>query len=102
MNKKQSRRSLTDLVSAFDVPELEKKKTKTKKTSTRSKQQSHPENNLLNNLKKSTAKTTRITVDLDPETYDELEKLCEYTGQPKAKLIRGLIKEATKLLQNMQ
>ncbi len=102
MNKKQSRRSLTDLVSAFDVPELEKKKTKTKKTSTRSKQQSHPENNLLTNLKKSTAKTTRITVDLDPATYDELEKLCEYTGQPKAKLIRGLIKEATKLLQNMQ
>ena len=102
MNKKQSRRSLTDLVPAFDVPELEQKKTRTKKTSTRSKQQSHPENNLLNNLKKSTAKTTRITVDLDPATYSELEKLCSYTGQPKAKLIRGLIKEATKILQNMQ
>ncbi|MBN3944975.1 MAG: ribbon-helix-helix protein, CopG family [Nostoc sp. NMS7] len=106
MNKK-SRNSLTDLLSEINLQELEPEPTaklkpeRQVKQLQKSSQKSTP--NLLEKIKKQQpAKITRITVDLDPETYEQLEHLIEYTGLTKAKLLRALIKETAKLLQKSQ
>ncbi|MBD2007070.1 ribbon-helix-helix protein, CopG family [Trichocoleus sp. FACHB-40] len=72
-----------------------KQKTKSKKLA-----QTQEEENLLEKLKKQVPSKTRITLDLDPETYEQLSELAEYTGQTKAKLLRALIREMAKILQN--
>lgn len=103
MNKK-SRNSLTDLLSEIKLQELEPgptaklKPERQVKQPQKSSQKSTP--NLLDKIKEQQpAKITRITVDLDPETYEQLEELIEYTGLTKAKLLRALIKETANLLQ---
>ncbi|MBD1903658.1 ribbon-helix-helix domain-containing protein [Trichocoleus sp. DQ-A3] len=102
MSKNKPRHSLTDLVSQFALGNLEpqaepasKQKTKRKKTAP-----TQEEEDLLEKLKKQVPSKTRITLDLDPETYEQLSQLAEYTGQTKAKLLRALIREVAKLLQN--
>ena len=106
MNKK-SRNSLTDLLSEINLQERESEPTpKLKperlfKQPQKSSQKSTP--NLLDKLKtQKPEKITRITVDLDPETYQQLEQLIEYTGLTKAKLLRALIQETANLLQKSQ
>ncbi len=55
--------------------------------------------NILDTIKEEeSGKVTRITLDLDEETYSELKELVEYTGKTQAKLLRALIKETVKLL----
>ncbi len=103
MSKKKPRHSLTDLVSQFSslsniepqAASASKQKTKGKKTAP-----TQEEENLLEKLKKQVPSKTRITLDLDPEIYEQLSELAEYTGQTKAKLLRALIREVAKLLQN--
>jgi hypothetical protein len=106
MNKK-SRNSLTDLLSEINLQELESEPTpklkpeRQVKQPQKSSQKSTP--NLLDKLKtQKPEKITRITVDLDPETYQQLEQLIEYTGLTKAKLLRALIQETAKLLHKSQ
>jgi Ribbon-helix-helix protein, copG family len=108
------RKTLTDLVQESDVnnlkePEIEPKQVKS--TQPRKQTQSKktvakpepPSQTILDILKeKETQKNTRITIDLDPETYAQLKELVEYTGKTQAKLIRALIVETAKLLHNKQ
>jgi len=102
MSKKKPRHSLTDLVSQFALGNLEPQAASTTKQKTKGKKpaQTQEEENLLEKLKKQVPSKTRITLDLDPETYEQLSELAEYTGQTKAKLLRALIREVAKLLQN--
>lgn len=104
---KKSRNSLADLLSEINLQELEPQPTakpkpeRQVKQPQKSSQKSTP--NLLDKIKEQQpAKTTRITVDLDEESYEQLEQLTEYTGLTKAKLLRALIKETAILLQKMQ
>nr|WP_322719686.1 hypothetical protein [Nostoc sp. ChiQUE02]MDZ8232724.1 hypothetical protein [Nostoc sp. ChiQUE02] len=110
---KQSRNALTELASQFSVDDLvseitEKPKPRQRqqsspKTSKKQSQKTEDNLNLLEKLKQQQpTETTRITLDLDPETYEMLEQLIEYTGLTKAKLLRALIKETAKLLQKSQ
>jgi Ribbon-helix-helix protein, copG family len=106
MNKK-SRNSLADLLSEINLQELEPEPTKKPKPEPQQKQAKKPYKkstpNLLDKIKEQQpVKTTRITVDLDEETYEQLEQLTEYTGLTKAKLLRALIKETANLLQKSQ
>jgi len=111
---KKTRNTLTDLLLEVDVnnlkePEIEPPQVK----STQPKKQVQPKKTavtpspssptILDIIKEeSPPKNTRITVDLDPETYAALKKLVEYTGKTQAKLIRALIKETAKLLHEKQ
>lgn len=110
---KKTRNALTELVSQFSFDDLVPETTE--KPKSRQKQQSSPkafkkqsqktENNLnlLEKLKQQQkTETTRITLDLDPETYEQLNQLAEYTEMTKAKLLRALIQETAKLLQKSQ
>ncbi|MBD2730950.1 CopG family transcriptional regulator [Nostoc sp. FACHB-892] len=107
---KQDRNVLTELASQFSVDDLVSEITE--KPKPRQKQQSSPKIskkqsqktednlNLLEKLKQQQpTETTRITLDLDPETYEQLNQLAEHTGMTKAKLLRALIQETAKLLQ---
>ena len=107
---KQTRNALTELVSQFSVDDLapettEKPKSRQKqqsssKTSKKQSQKTEDKLNLLEKLKQQQpTETTRITLDLDPETYEQLNQLAEHTGMTKAKLLRALIQETAKLLQ---
>lgn len=111
---KKTRNTLTDLLIEVDVnnlkePEIEPKQVK----STKSKKQvkhlstdatpSPTSPSILDIIKEeSPPKNTRITVDLDSETYASLKELVEYTGRTQAKLIRALIKETARLLHEKQ
>ncbi|MHC5615456.1 MAG: ribbon-helix-helix protein, CopG family [Nostoc sp.] len=104
MNKK-SRNSLTDLLSEINLQELEAEPTTKPKPQVKQPQKSSQKStpNLLDKIKEQQpSKITRITVDLDPETYEQLEQLVEYTGLTKAKLLRALIQETANLLQKPQ
>ena len=111
---KKSRNTLTDLLQEVDLnnlkePEIESKPDKqdkpqkpprTAKTSTKTEPSTQT---ILDRLKAETpAKNTRITIDLDPETYAQLKDLVKYTGKTQAKLIRALITETAKLLNKTQ
>ncbi|BAY28165.1 hypothetical protein NIES2100_79940 (plasmid) [Calothrix sp. NIES-2100] len=108
---KKTRNALTELVSQFSFDDLAPEPEKTKSKSN-SKQQSSPKAskkqsqktedkvNLLEKIKQQQkTETTRITLDLDPLTYEQLNQLAEYTGMTKAKLLRALIQEMANLLQ---
>ncbi|MBL1202450.1 MAG: ribbon-helix-helix protein, CopG family [Nostoc sp. GBBB01] len=112
---KKPRNALTELVSQFSFDDLAGETTEKPKRPSSSKQQSSPKAskkqsqktednlNLLEKLKQQQkTETTRITLDLDPETYEHLNQLAEYTGMTKAKLLRALIQETAKLLQKSQ
>ena len=119
MNKKSQRNSLTNLLSEY-IDALEpqtksesgsgssqtKPKTKAKSQSkSQPKQSAQPiekETDLLDRLVKKPKSKTRITLDLEPQQYEQLEKLAAYTGQTKAKLLRSMIDEVAKLLENKQ
>ncbi|MBD2208212.1 hypothetical protein H6G33_38190 [Calothrix sp. FACHB-1219] len=114
---KKPRNALTELVSQFSfddlTPEPEKTKSKSKSNSNSKEQSSSKpskkrtqkiddKQNLLDKLKhQSKTETTRITLDLEPETYEQLNQLADYTGMTKAKLLRALIQETANLLQKM-
>ncbi len=101
MSKKESRNQLTNLLEQFKVNNLEPQtEPATKVKAKRKKTAPTQQENLLEKLKKEVPSKTRITLDLDPETYEQLSELAEYTGQTKAKLLRALIREVAKLLQN--
>jgi len=113
MNIKKTRRSLSDLYSMVKSsqepsqptakPKEKKQLQKAENTQPHKRKKLSEEPNLLDKLKtQKSEKITRITIDLDPETYEKLEELCEYTGLTKAKLLRGLIEETSKLLQKTQ
>ncbi|MBD2303837.1 ribbon-helix-helix protein, CopG family [Nostoc sp. FACHB-190] len=112
---KKPRNALTELVSQFSFDDLAPESTEKPKSSSSSKQESSPKAskkrtqktedkvNLLEKLKQqSKTETTRITLDLDPDTYEQLNQLAEYTEMTKAKLLRALIQEMAKLLQKIQ
>jgi Ribbon-helix-helix protein, copG family len=112
--RKKTRNTLSDLLEEVDVnnlkePEIEPKQVK----STPSKKQAEPQKNttktkpssqtILDIIKEEEpSKRTRITLDLDEETYASLKQLAQYAGKTQAKLLRALIKETAKLLQNKQ
>lgn len=107
---KKTRNALTELVSKFsfddvaaEITEKPKPHRNQQSSSKASKKQSQNTENSLNLLEKlkqqQKTETTRITLDLDPETYDQLNQLVEYTGMTKAKLLRALIQEIANLLQ---
>lgn len=107
---KQARNALTELASQFSVDDLvseitEKPKPRQRqqsspKTSKKQSQKTEDNLNLLEKLKQQQpTETTRITLDLDPGTYEQLNQLAEHTGMTKAKLLRALIRETAKLLQ---
>lgn len=104
MNTKKPRRSLSDLYSQLKSDEeLLQPTAKPKQKKQLQKTENTQPPNLLDKLKtQKPEKITRITVDLDPETYEQLEHLIEYTGLTKAKLLRALIKETANLLQKSQ
>lgn len=104
MNTKKPRRSLSDLYSQLKSDEdLLQPTTKLKQKKQLQKAENTQPPSLLDKLKtQKPEKITRITVDLDPETYQQLEQLIEYTGLTKAKLLRALIQETAKLLQKSQ
>lgn len=112
---KKTRNPLTELVAQFSFDDLtpeptEKPKRSSKqqsspspKTSKKQSQKTEDNLNLLEKLKQQQkTETTRITLDLDPETYEQLNQLAEYTGMTKAKLLRALIQETANLLQKKQ
>jgi len=111
---KKPRNTLTDLLQHIDLENLKEAKVEPKQVKpTQPKKQGQqnkssiktepPAQTILDQLKEEeNEKRTRITIDLDPETYAELKQLVEYTGKTQAKLIRALIKETTKLLPKMQ
>ena len=110
---KKTRNALTELVSQFsfddlaaeptDKPKPRQKQQSSPKASKKQSQKTEDNLNLLEKLKlQQKAETTRITLDLDPETYDKLNLLAEYTGMTKAKLLRALIQETANLLQKSQ
>ena len=112
--KKKSRNTLSDLLQEVDVESLKEAKTEPKQVkATQPKKQVQqnksnpkiepPSQTILDKVKEEEIeKRTRITIDLDDETYASLKQLVEYTGKTQAKLIRALIKETTKLLPKMQ
>jgi hypothetical protein len=104
MNTKKTRRSLSDLHSQLKSnEELLQPLAKPKQKKQLQKTENTQPPNLLDKLKtQKPEKITRITVDLDPETYEQLEQLIEYTGLTKAKLLRALIKDTANLLQKNQ
>jgi Ribbon-helix-helix protein, copG family len=108
--RKKTRNTLTDLLQEVDVNNLkepliepkqaketqQKKQVKPPKSAAKTKEKSQT---ILDKLKEEeSSKRTRITLDLDEETYGELRELVEYTGKTQAKLLRALIKETAKLL----
>lgn len=111
---KKTRNTLTDLLQEVDLnnlkePEIESKPVKPdkpQKTARTAKIVTKTEpasQTILDRLKAETPeKNTRITIDLDPETYAELKELVKYTGKTQAKLIRALITETAKLLHKTQ
>lgn len=108
---KKTRNALTELVSQFSFDDLAPEPTEQPKprsrpspnTSKKQSQKTEDNLNLLDKLKQQQkTETTRITLDLDPETYEQLNQLAEYTGMTKAKLLRALIQETAKLLQKSQ
>ena len=112
--RKKTRNTLTDLLQEVDVNNLKEPEISNKQAKeTQSKKQVHPKKSIakaksssqtiLDKLKEEeSGKRTRITLDLDEETYAELKELVEYTGKTQAKLLRALIKETVKLLPVMQ
>ncbi len=116
MKAKKERDSLSDLYSQMNVedlqePEIKAQKNKklppkqqvvqqpiqAKKTAAK---KSTP-GNILDTIKEEEPeKPTRITLDLDKETYTKLKRLVEYTGKTQAKLLRALIVETEKLLRD--
>ncbi|NEU76697.1 ribbon-helix-helix protein, CopG family [Hassallia byssoidea VB512170] len=112
--KKKPRNTLSDLLQEVDIENLKEAKISPKQVKPiQPKKQGQqnkstpkvepPAQTILDKIKEEEIeKRTRITIDLDPETYAELKQLVDYTGKTQAKLIRALIKETTKLLQKMQ
>jgi hypothetical protein len=112
--RKKARNTLTDLLQEVDIKNLQEPEIQAKQVkSTPSKKQAEPKINstktkpssqtILDKIKEEESeKRTRITVDLDTETYAQLKELVEYTGKTQAKLIRALIIETAKLLQDRQ
>jgi len=111
---KKTRNTLTDLLQEVDLnnlkeppidadpvkPDRVQKKAKPTKINTKTEPSSQT---ILDRLKAETPeKNTRITIDLDPETYALLKELVKYTGKTQAKLIRALITETAKLLHKTQ
>lgn len=108
---KKTRNTLTDLLQEVDLnnlkeppidakPDKPQKTPRTAKTVTKTEPASQT---ILDRLKAETPeKNTRITIDLDPETYAQLKELVKYTGKTQAKLIRALITETAKLLHKTQ
>lgn len=112
---KKPRNALTELVAQFSFDDLapestEKPKRSSKqqpspspKTSKKQGQKAEDKLDLLEKIRQQPkAEITRITLDLDPETYEQLTELAEHTKMTKAKLLRALIQETAKLLQNKQ
>jgi|GEM_PF-3202965 len=112
--KKKPRNTLSDLLQEVDINNLKEAKIEPKQVKTTllkkqvqqkksSPKTEPPAQTILDKLKEEeTEKRTRITIDLDAETYAELKQLVEYTGKTQAKLVRALIKETIKLLPKMQ
>jgi predicted DNA-binding protein len=112
--RKKARNTLTDLLQEVDIKNLQEPEIQAKQVkSTPPKKQTQPKKNtaktepssqtILDKIKEEESeKRTRITVDLDAETYAQLKELVEYTGKTQAKLIRALIIETAKLLQDRQ
>lgn len=110
---KKTRNILTDLMPEFseftvddlvseitEKPKPRQRQQSSPKTSKKQSQKTEDNLNLLEKLKQQQpTETTRITLDLDPGTYEQLNQLAEHTGMTKAKLLRALIKETAKLLQ---
>lgn len=107
---KQARNVLAELASQFSVDDLTPEPTEkpkppsqkqsSPKTSKKQSQKTEDNLNILEKLKQQQpTEKTRITLDLDPETYEQLNQLAEHTGMTKAKLLRALIQEIAKLLQ---
>jgi vancomycin resistance protein YoaR len=113
--RKKTRNTLTDLLQEVDVnnlkePEIEPEKEVKQVKPTQNKKQVQPKKNtaktepssptILDVIKeKEPEKPTRITLDLDKDTYTKLKRLVTYTGKTQAKLLRALIVETEKLLR---
>ena len=110
--RKKTRNTLTDLLQEVDVNNLKEPRVEPKQAKeTQPKKQVQPQKSaaktkeksqtILDKLKEEeSSKRTRITLDLDPETYAQLKRLAEYTGKTQAKLLRALISETAKLLED--
>jgi hypothetical protein len=110
--RKKTRNTLTDLLQEVDVNNLKEPLIEPKQAKeTQAKKQVQPQKNttktkpspqtILDKLKEEeSSKRTRITLDLDAETYAQLKRLVEYTGKTQAKLLRALITETAKLLED--
>lgn len=104
---RKARNTLSDLLEEVDIKDLQEplievkqaKSTQPKKAEQK-KSTAKTEQTILDKLREEQPpKVTRITVDLDEETYASLKQLVSYSGKTQAKLIRALIIETAKLLQ---
>ena len=105
---KKTRKTLTDLIDEVDIKDLQEPlieaklalSTQPTKKAEQKKNTAKTEQTILDRLREEQPpKVTRITVDLDEETYASLKQLVSYSGKTQAKLIRALIIETAKLLQ---
>lgn len=109
----KTRKSLMELRKEIDIKNLQEPEVKTpqQEKTPQAKQPAQKKKpapkkakeagNILDTIKGEDAgKVTRITLDLDAETYAQLKRLAEYTGKTQAKLLRALITETAKLLED--
>lgn len=105
---KKPRKTLSGLLQEVDIKDLQEprievvevKPTQPAKKAEHKISTAKTEQTILDKLREEQPpKVTRITIDLDQETYASLKQLVSYSGKTQAKLIRALIIETAKLLQ---